>query len=334
MKKLTPILLLVTVLMCSYKYITLPNSPKDHVIRKKSNGKKENPKNATVYLQKSLNGIDSADVETFKQDFDSNILKKVIPRAKVSVWFSIDIIKQMRNLLFKEQAGRSSSSLGVPDGFRLYFISQTSDKSDLSIAVVSTKNAGPYPTDMTQTWHKDYYYHDAIDPLYFPARNIMGEKIQGDNGGGAGLFRHCQGNCPDNSCVVSNHTISRFFGETLAGAFGNDVINTQSVWFDYGLLESILSVKMKKTPDGVRIYYGNYGSYDSKGVPIDSARDSNGNFVKKDRDTFIITLTEKGGKSKQHMDIFDCNAIEKTWVNFLDVGGALNNGELCPSHCN
>jgi len=291
-----------------------------------------------VLVHKSLNGIDSADVKKMTDEFNSVIYQKIIPRSKESIWFSEDIIRNMYALLLKERAGRLSKDIGTPDGFRIYFISRTSDKTDLSVAIVSTKNKGTYPGTST-IWHTDYYYHDGGMPLYTSSKDISGEKGTGSCDGGALLNDPCRLNCADNCIISPSHDISRAEGENMTTHFGNKEINTQAVWFDFEMLASIIESKVAF--DGIRIYTSNYGDTNSLGRPVDPPSTPVLD-RKQQRDTFVFTLTKDStivatsDHPQRHTqrDNFNCNTLEKVRKYFFSKAAGLNNGELCPSHCN
>ncbi|HEY9197271.1 MAG TPA: hypothetical protein VIM77_13435 [Mucilaginibacter sp.] len=332
MKKLIPILLLVTVLMYSCKQpgtkstsstekAKLTTDPFGKKIAAVKQGNLVNP----VY--KSLNGIDEGDVERMTNDFETTIFQRVFPRNKTSIWLRAEIFDQILDLLIKERGSTTSTTIGTPDGFRIYFINDTSDKSDLSVAIVSTFFNG-YKGHIKL--HKDYYEHDG-DHKLFNMGTIKGEKCIGNCSGGALLYTHCvDPHCDDNNCIAdADHRVTRLYGERMISAFGNDVINTKSVWFDFELLKSLNTIRSQFA--GIRIYYGNYGEIDSDGNDIPVDLDTYGYSKKRDRDTFVISLTKPGSKRE---DLFDCAAITKSWVNLFSKKDVYNNGELCPSHCN
>jgi hypothetical protein len=300
----------------------------------------------------SLNGIPEPSVKAMTDDFAGTVLNQIIPHAKMSTWFKLDILKQMITLLQHQRNGRSSETMGVADGIRIYFIAQTADKADLSVAVVATTNNG---RENDVPLHKDYY----IDPqLFTTLKDIGGEKCNGNCGGGAVLYTRCADpNCDDEDCSVVSpeHRISRSFGERLTAAFGNNKINTQSVWFDFEFIESLSKIT-EPGFDGIRVYCANYGEINYDGSPIDDEV-VNGYQVKRNRDTFVITPTKSRSTTVYHDDIFKCKTAEqnlkrnglrnkKTKSKKVLITKDINkkfaarkfegydNGELCPSHCN
>ena len=283
-------------------------------------------------VYKSLNGINEGDAEQMAQLFESNIFKKTYPRAKISFWFSKDILAKMKALLEDELGTNPSNTQGYPDGFRIYFVNEhPNDEGDLSVSIVSTFNKGTDPKNPGFTWHQDYYEHNG-DADLFKIGNIKGERGVGDCDGGGLLYVHCPGDtCKDENCgILQNRRIPRGYQETMASLFGNSKINTKSVWFDLDLLQALFDSKLKF--DGIRLYFSNYGTVDEYGNIIKPAPDSNGDEKKRNRDTFIFMLTKSVGTI--HRDQFECEYGEKDFRKGRSKFEGYNNGELCPSHCN
>lgn len=294
-----------------------------------ASSKKHNPphtaassvKSSLGIKQLSLNNIPESEVRTMIDTFASTIYEKVIPRTKVTYWFSRDVIEGLEALLKKEQKGNDGSKYGVTDGFRIYFISQGPDKTHISLALVSTKNFGRDSTNPGFIYHKDYYEHEASHPL-FSLDGVGGKEGTGNCDGGAMLYTTCK-KCRDDNCQIApRHRVTREYAETMTGLFGNDKINSRSVWFDYDLLRQLVTSGLNY--DGIRIYFGNYGKTDFKGDTLE--------LKYKDHDTVILMPTKRGSKIDIHNDMFDCEGKTTLWSNLFLEG--YNNGQLCPTHCN
>jgi hypothetical protein len=261
--------------------------------------------------QLSLNGIDKAIVENWAKAFEEKDLYQNKPPKKFSVFFSKEIITGIDSLFEKELRGTGDK----PDGFRIYFLKNGSSTIP-TLAIVSTKNNG---YEAGRYKHVDYYKHDTSNVL-FKLPSLQGIRCLDDCSKAARLYNDCVGRSDCNiTCNRGGSTqaVSRPEAETMVRLDKKFTYNTKSVWFDIDLLH-----KLRTFPySGIRIYLSNYGKLKPK------------NSEKLNRYTFLLTATRlKDGKQE---DIYDCYPFKNLWKNLSDPGdGGINNGELCPNHCN
>jgi hypothetical protein len=331
MKKI-PLLLVMATMMWSFK---LTDTAKNTSQSGDDGRKKEVATNIhhvnvvpTQLLHKSLNGLDSADVTTMATYFENNVFRKVKSRKMISFWFSRKVLDNILDLLEKEGA-KGSQPTGAPDGIRIYYLSSKVDNSDLSIAVVSTKNIGRDVENPGSNIHQDYYYHHDNHPL-FALANTDWQKNTDNCRGGALIYNSCpSGGCPAGGCGIEpEHVITQTYAVSMVSHFGRRKINTKSVWFDYKMLKNLSALKFT----GIRIYLGNYGTRGNNGVTIPYDRVPGypvGYYKKRRRDSFVFVTTKTIGDVEQ--DWFKCDYVDPSKHKFFDV---YNNGELCPSHCN
>ena len=280
----------------------------------------------------SLTGIAKSDAQSMIKDFYANSLGKLTPKKEVSVWFKASDIKGMYELLTKER-GSGSDAIGRPDGFRVYFVNQSTVKQELSVILVATKYSGNEKGSNARL-HADYY-HDKNSSATLAKPNY-GDRKLGDCDGGAQVYKPCTDCEVDVDCQIApTHRVSRKFAQSMVSKFGVSPINTRSVWFSYELLQSLVSSPKLKNMTGIRIYYGNYGDTDSSGKTRAAGDDH------KNRDTFILipTIASKNGSGKDiDLDKIDClpkgGNKTKAFEDPTGGDGGYNNGEICPSHCN
>lgn len=282
----------------------------------------------------SLSGVPKTDAGNMIKDFYANSLGKLTPKKEVSVWFKASDVKGMYDVLTKDRSLVEGDKVGKTDGFRVYFVSQSANKNELSVILVATKYAGNEKGSNTRL-HADYY-HDKKSSASLGQANY-GDRKTGDCDGGAQVYKPCADCGVDVDCQVApTHRVSRKFAQSMVSKFGVNPINTRSVWFSYELLQSLVSSSLLKNMTGIRIYYGNYGDTDSSGKTRSAGDDH------KNRDTFILmpTVASKNTAGRNiDLDKIDClpkgGNKAKTLEDPTGGGdGGYNNGEICPSHCN
>ncbi|EHQ27965.1 hypothetical protein [Mucilaginibacter paludis] len=250
-------------------------------------------KTRQVTVNKTLNGIDEVTARQMIANFDSNYLKDVGPKS-LSVWYSVDQIRAINNLLIAEHASKNT------DGVRFYFgcdkPAAGTTKLKTKLLLVSTVSR-PF-TDSTISTHVDYYTHTAS------FLNVEAGLLS--NGNATQVMKH--GGFLYNANAPAEGTCGNPSGHFLTSGLAykwvqarcennsnrdDSVYNTKSEWFPYCFLTSLFSVIADASHhfSGLRIYEG-------KGLVSKKAKKKN------PRDVFILMPTQSAGQMDR--DYPDC----------------------------
>jgi hypothetical protein len=288
---------------------------------------------AATAAGRSLNNIDEHSALRMIEDYVSRGPKDTRPKPK-SIWFSKDMIHNIVFLLHEEIKARLAQdphATDLPDGFRIYFASDTAVLTyplKTSVILVSTKDNGPcisVKACKSGRKHIDYYDHSLSADL-FHMGDIAGQPCDGGSGcTGAALYRTCF--CGDDlTCPSLPHNLTREFAEEMVQGFKRRAAGllTSGEWFDLGLLEAI-DEDTTKRHNGIRIYF---------------ARNPKSDDYESERDAFVISTTEYKSASGNTEDYFDCGIAatyrRKYLKKFPDkaFSPGKDKGELCPDNCN
>ena len=292
----------------------------------------------------TLNGIDSATAKVMIMHFQNNKNRDTIPLT-TSIWLSKEVIHDIVSLLHAEIATQiplqgtgadiTDKTIGITDGVRIYFASDTSVNTiplKASIILVSTKDGGissePSASCKSGKKHQDYYNHLANADL-FKVSLTSSQICNGNNNcAGDSLYRTCYNCVDDPNCPVLPHNISRKSAEEMVHNFRKHSVNTTSEWFDLSFWEAL---DADTVYNGIHVYFGTYSKSSDQ--------------YKSLRDAFVITTTKYDRKTGTNADYFDCpvGASYRAVYNLkyakkgisppmMDPGQ--DNGELCPFNCN
>ena len=293
----------------------------------------------------TLNGVDSLTAAKYIQNFKIDEDDDDSPR-RTSIWFSKEELTDIYNLLDaeiteeKKNQNPSAPDLqkGITDGIRIYF--SKDNNYNLGIIVVSTKDGGPSPLPRTVCpsgrQHKDYDLHNP-DSSLFKFVQIGGLVSHDDCNGGAVLYQDVP--CPECAKQYCNQTAPHYLTYQqcldMVSNYGDDSINSDSEWFDFYFLKSIVDYgRTDRAFQGIRIYFARHLQTDTKsGYPDQSA--------------FVITTTVYDPTISNFKDNFDCKAEEEYFEYFYlknkdeylspssrprGLPGQ-DNGELCQPNC-
>jgi len=276
---------------------------------------------STVY--KSLNNIDQATAEALIKSFHDNIYKKQ-SLSKLNFWFDINVVKDIVTLLHDDAKSQAGAKYKV-DGVRIYFASDVTNPSKISILLVTTTDSIYDPVLKTKL-HHDYYAH--LPENLFNETGVAGSvSLPGVPSSGAKLYAVSGNTSDDASCDFSTHPhyIKRADAEAMVRGFGNDVANTVSEWFETDFFEKLAAVP---GCDGIRIYFATHTPTEAMDV--------------RNRDAFIIATTGQDPQNGlPHSDFFDCRPIQKSAIKHeqsyfrsLPKEAPEDKGEMCPENCN
>ncbi|MGZ3873665.1 MAG: hypothetical protein ACXVJD_12155 [Mucilaginibacter sp.] len=288
-----------------------------------------------------------------------NTTKDKVPE-NTQIWFRREIIDSIYALL---KLDRSNTTIGPPDGIRIYYArTPPSNEYPLHgnnrVVITSTYYSQPATTETGEIYlsHTDYFEHPKTAGL-FKLKNINGVLTNDkDSTKGCLLYNKCHCDNMSSCSIDTNHDIARSKAEKMArhfhrALFRNGEINSKAEWFDTLMVHKLVDSMKAHNADGIRIYF---------------ARGTDNDYTKR-KAKFIIVETHAvarlGKRDTIHKDFFDCNRPfantykkRKTIFSTLDLnffttyslrhnismvtlmsqiaaGGGLDNGELCPNHC-
>lgn len=241
------------------------------------------------------------------------------------VWFRKEIVEAWYTLL------QADIQNGIkPDGIRIYIgRSLPSSSSPLhynnGIVVVSTKYNG-FTIDSTGkriAIHADYLTHPKNAALFLMSNTIGEVRHDSDSTSGSLLYNTC--NCDGPACTTTDHDITRSQAEKMVQhfhripIFRRGPINSKAEWFGMDMIEELHKEMQDTKCDGVRIYF-------ARGVDT-------GYTKRKAKFVFVTTTSQNNGSI--HKDYFDCSKHQRPLINKIMPfdGGGMDNGELCPDHC-
>ncbi len=272
--------------------------------------------------------------------------------SKVSVWFNKTVIENIIALLNNEN----------DDGIRIYFGALSNgDPSTNTVILVSTKQGGPDPNVPSKHLHIDYFAHDVNNALFktlLATPGLAGEPCY-DNicKGGALLYQNCgTATVPcsdDKNCSTSSiHYITRSYGQSMVWNFGSSLVSSKGEWFDKGMLIDMDTEMLKVSNyDGMRVYFAKHTSSD---------------LISPGAEAFVIEPTTGSADVNLHLDYFNCARAQAYFEKFnknidalinqyaidngldptkekdrivisklraLVLANGLDNGEICPTHC-
>ena len=280
-------------------------------------------------VQKSLNNIDSSTAQAMIAKFNSLHSADKTPQV-CSYWIPKATLHNIVSILNKEKQGKTG--IGATDGIRIYFaydLAANSGNLINRIILVATHDNGVFSGSTRK--HKDYYYHNASDPLF--SMSNYGSTFIGNSTNsvpGALLFEVCS-NCVDNpNCPPSSHSISRASAETMVHNFYQHPhpIQNYSEWFDLNLLNYLDN---DLTSSGIRIYIASSNTSSSWLIPSSTISDR-----------FILTETSIDPITKANTDNFSCSTTTAITSLATTASGTGNGssgtppqdeGELCPQNC-
>ncbi|HVS94360.1 MAG TPA: hypothetical protein VHE59_20120 [Mucilaginibacter sp.] len=323
MKKILIVINLIIILMIAVAFKNMSN-------------KKSIYNTSTVYNM-ALNGVDEKTALLMIKHFNAIKANDKHPKS-ASIWFNKDILHGIVTLLKAERAyaishprrGATDKRIGVTDGFRIYFACDSSANSyplSTSILIVATKDSGKSPiVCRSGRLHHDYYNH-SISTGLFQLGNINGSICYGKGQcTGNKLYKLCIPCSDDPTCPSLPHGITTLTARKMVKRFiyHPHAINTESEWFDIGVLEAIDTNKLY---DGFRIYFSTH--LKDKKDTSDSLKDS-----------FVIVPTKFNQAKGIDEDKFNCETA--AWYlkfyrheyPFAVTGPGQDNGELCPNSCN
>lgn len=289
----------------------------------------------------TLNGVDQNKATKMIANFETDYPADLNTTKTVSVWYGINEIKAMNNLLVREYQQNQR-----PDGVRIYFgcdnpATGAGTKLTPVIFLVSTQQRNPVVAGKSN--HEDYYDHLSG---VLPGGELGGAPIYDANDAftkGALLYSPTTpADIPCNA-APSQHYINgadayQAVRRHTGGSQQNDVsvYNTRAEWFDLCFINSVFNAILDENNNlnGLRIYLGK------------RTMENDG----KDRDVFILVPTKDVGgiatdtyQCLEDLKSFSCTY---TWTNvltddkkhnahlsFMKVAG-YDKGELCPFNCN
>jgi hypothetical protein len=287
----------------------------------------------------TLNGVEQTKATRMIENFKKDLPADLNTAKAVSVWYNINDIRYMNNLIIAEKKKM--------DGVRIYFgcddpAAGTGAKITPVIFLVSTKQRDPTVSGISD--HEDYYDHISN---VLPVGSELGELPNYDGGDaytkGALLYGPkipdtviC--NAPKSYHYVSvldaYNAVKRHRGNTQTDDL--TAYNTRAEWFDLCFINSTFNAILNPHNglNGLRIYFG-------KGIKGPNRTDP---------DVFILVPTKNGGgyptdtyKCLEDLESFACtydwtsaftgNKDHDAKISFLKVAG-YDKGELCPFSCN
>ena len=299
----------------------------------------------------TLNGFTKA--EAVERTRACNTTKDNRPQ-NTQVWFRREIIDSMSSLLKKD------SAKGIrTDGIRIYFSRDLKRPihENNELIIVSTCYAGIVPDGQKlYRVHLDYF-NDLQSSGLFKLKNITGEISHDKNSkNGALLFNRCH--CDTANCegIDPGHDISRSKGENMVHHFHRIIIfrkgriNARAEWFSMDMIEKLSAYLDKRNMDGVRIYFSRGTDNDETKrvskfilVPTQQIISSSGDTIHRDFLNCKNIAANIPGLKKYKKQRYDDEYLTEYYKKqglkslesqkFLDSGGGLDNGELCPNHC-
>lgn len=283
---------------------------------------------ADAVCLKTLNAIDFKTADTMINHFQKYRGQDKRPR-QMSIWFSKQAIKDMINVIKEDSLRLVTQSPGrqdLPDGIRIYFGSNISIKKgqlENTILMVSTQKGGVDSTVPSGFHHKDYYEHTNLQLCDHNSHNSFKGEAPRERGDepykGEDLYTPCNSDC--DMPGTGRHYITRKKAYAMGNAFANNVITTNSEWFDLDLFKTFAN---DTKSDGVRIYFTRHPE-DVDGKPDDDYP----------LQAFVLVPTIPLGS--YHQDDFKNVAvnkfISKQAKSIKILGGGQDNGEICPTHC-
>lgn len=263
-------------------------------------------KAADATISETLNGVNEGTAIGLINQFESEVYKKQ-KLPQINFWYSLSVLKKMIAVI------RDDKLIGLnADGIRLYFTGDAIGGVNNILFVTTiddTTNKGN---------HIDYYTHRSN--ALFSDLNRYGKLFNRINPHGASLYPEGNPNGNGQGCTErqSANSLEVPVAQAMVKQFADAqtidtaLINTKSVWFPVSVFKEILK---DANSDGMRVYI-------ARGTA--SAADIH----RRNRDTFIITSTEKTAGIEVHTDFFFCKTVSS------NMSPALDNGSLCPNSCN
>jgi len=259
---------------------------------------------------KTLDGEDAAVAAQRIKNFDD--LKKFDTNKgkAASVWFNIQQIESIYNLLMAESSDSIPKEQRI-DGVRFYFAcdrpANGATKLNVSIYLVSTRQQDT-GGDQNKSEHGDYYCHSGSAASYLDSPKFGIPSYDINIAGHGGLYGQPNagvGQCPyEPSNYVDEETGHQWVKD--ARYKSPDAINTKSEWFNLCFIQHLFNamIKNKKIYGGLRVYL---------------ALGSNINDLSKDRDIVLLVPTDNNAE-----DSYKCiGTVAADWPISCDVDNAI-----------